>query len=221
MISHERPIIIGVAGGSGSGKSTVARQIYEHFSGKSIMIIEHDSYYKDQSHLPFAERLKTNYDHPLAFDTDLLIEHLRQLLNYEGINKPIYDYTRHTRSDQTVYQEAQEVIILEGILILDDQRLRDLMDIKIYVDTDDDIRIIRRIKRDMEERGRTLDSVIDQYLSVVKKMHEQFVEPSKKYADLIFPEGGYNEVAIDLMITKIQTVFNQREKRGSNKSLQG
>lgn len=211
MTDHTRPIIIGVAGGSGSGKSTVARQIYEHFSGKSIMIIEHDSYYKDQSHLPFEERLKTNYDHPFAFDTDLLIEHLKKLLNYEAIDEPVYDYTRHTRSDATVHHEPREVIILEGILILDDSRLRDLMDIKIYVDTDDDIRIIRRIKRDMQERGRTLDSVIEQYLTVVKEMHEQFVEPSKKYADIIFPEGGFNEVAIDLMKTKIQTIFDERE----------
>lgn len=212
MMNHERPIIIGVAGGSGSGKSTVARQIYEHFSGKSIMVIEHDSYYKDQSHLPFEKRLNTNYDHPLAFDTELLIDHLEALLDYQCIEKPVYDYTRHTRSDEVIKQEPREVIILEGILILDDPRLRELMDIKIYVDTDDDIRIIRRIKRDMQERGRSLDSVIDQYLSVVKNMHEQFVEPSKKYADIIFPEGGFNEAAIDLMITKIQTIFDQREK---------
>ncbi|MDH6364871.1 uridine kinase [Enterococcus sp. PF1-24] len=202
-----KPIIIGVTGGSGSGKTSVSRAIYNHFPNHSIMMLEHDSYYKDQGHLTFEERLTTNYDHPLAFDTDLLIEHLQQLLSYQEIEKPVYDYVRHTRSDQVVVQEPKEVIILEGILILEDQRLRDLMDIKLYVDTDDDIRIIRRIKRDMEERGRTLDSVIEQYLSVVKPMYHQFIEPTKRYADIIVPEGGENHVAIDLITTKIEKIF--------------
>jgi uridine kinase len=168
-MSKQKPIIIGVTGGSGSGKTSVSRAIYSHFPEHSIMMLEHDSYYKDQSHLSFEDRLQTNYDHPLAFDTDLLIEHLEKLLNYETIEKPVYDYVKHTRSEETIVQEPREVIILEGILILEDERLRDLMDIKIYVDTDDDIRIIRRIKRDMEERGRTLDSVIDQYSTVVNR----------------------------------------------------
>ncbi|WP_018659515.1 uridine kinase [Allofustis seminis] len=207
---HSRPIIIGVAGGSGSGKTTVARSILESFNGKSIMVLEHDSYYKDQSHLAFEERLKTNYDHPLAFDTDLLIDHLKKLLRYEAIDVPVYDYKRHTRSNEIEHKEPKDVIILEGILILEDQKLRDLMDIKIYVHTDDDIRIVRRIKRDMQERGRSLDSVIQQYLTVVKPMHEEFVEPSRKYADVIFPEGGYNEVALDLIQTKIQAIFDKR-----------
>lgn len=207
---HE-PIIIGVAGGSGSGKTTVAQSILKTFKGKSIMVMEHDSYYKDQSHLSFEDRLKTNYDHPLAFDTDLLIEHLKKLLNYEPIDVPVYDYKIHTRSDKTEHKEPKDVIILEGILILDDPRLRDLMDIKIYVHTDDDIRIIRRIKRDMEERGRSLDSIIHQYLTVVKLMHEEFVAPSRKYADIIFPEGGYNEVALDLVQTKIQAIFDEKD----------
>ena len=153
--------------------------------------------------------LKINYDHPFAFDTDLLIEHLEKLLNYETIEKPVYDYVAHTRSTETVIQEPKEVIILEGILILEDKRLRDLMDIKIYVDTDDDIRIIRRIKRDMVERGRTLDSIIDQYLSVVKPMYHQFIEPTKRYADVIVPEGGENRVAIDLINTKVATYFQK------------
>ena len=173
------------------------------------MMLEHDSYYKDQSHLTFEERLKTNYDHPFAFDTDLLIEHLEKLLNYETIEKPVYDYVAHTRSTETIIQEPKEVIILEGILILEDKRLRDLMDIKIYVDTDDDIRIIRRIKRDMVERGRTLDSVIEQYLGVVKPMYHQFIEPTKRYADVIVPEGGENHVAIDLINTKVATYFQK------------
>ncbi|BFQ95016.1 uridine kinase [Enterococcus cecorum] len=208
-MSKKKPIIIGVSGGSGSGKTSVSRAIFNNFPNHSIMMLEHDSYYKDQSHLSFEERLKTNYDHPFAFDTDLLIEHLEKLLNYETIEKPVYDYVAHTRSTETVIQEPKEVIILEGILILEDKRLRDLMDIKIYVDTDDDIRIIRRIKRDMIERGRTLDSIIDQYLSVVKPMYHQFIEPTKRYADVIVPEGGENRVAIDLINTKVATYFKK------------
>lgn len=208
-MSKKKPIIIGVSGGSGSGKTSVSRAIFNNFPNHSIMMLEHDSYYKDQSHLSFEERLKTNYDHPFAFDTDLLIEHLEKLLNYETIEKPVYDYVAHTRSTETVIQEPKEVIILEGILILEDKRLRDLMDIKIYVDTDDDIRIIRRIKRDMVERGRTLDSVIEQYLGVVKPMYHQFIEPTKRYADVIVPEGGENHVAIDLINTKVATYFQK------------
>ncbi|HZK22675.1 MAG TPA: uridine kinase, partial [Atopostipes sp.] len=166
MSSNQKPVIIGVAGGSGSGKTTVCNKIYDYFTGKSIVMIEHDSYYRDQSDLSFEERLKTNYDHPFAFDTDLLVEHLEKLQNHESIEVPVYDYSRHTRSDEKIAVEPQDVIILEGILILEDKRLRDLMDIKIYVDTADDLRIIRRIERDMKERGRSLDSIIDQYLSV-------------------------------------------------------
>ena len=205
-----KPIVIGVTGGSGSGKTSVSSAIYNHFSGHSIMMLEQDSYYKDQSHLPFEERLKTNYDHPFAFDIDYLIEHINQLLQYNPIEKPVYDYARHTRSNEVIHQEPRAVIILEGILILEDPRLRDLMDIKVYVDTDDDIRIIRRIKRDIEERGRTLDNVIEQYLTVVKPMHNQFIEPTKKYADIIVPEGGKNQVAIDLLSTKIKTILEER-----------
>jgi len=206
-MGKKQPIIIGVTGGSGSGKTSVSRAILDHFPNHSIMMLEHDSYYKDQSSLSFDERLETNYDHPLAFDTDLLIAHLEQLLAYQAIDIPVYDYVAHTRSDQVVHQEPKEVIILEGIMILEDERLRDLMDIKIYVDTDDDIRIIRRIKRDIEERGRTLDSVIHQYLSVVKPMYHQFIEPTKRYADVIVPEGGQNHVAIDLITTKVKTIL--------------
>lgn len=206
-MKNNRPIIIGVTGGSGSGKTSVSRAIFNHFPNHSIMMLEQDSYYKDQSHLSFEERLTTNYDHPFAFDTDLLIEHLKQLLNYESIEKPVYDYVEHTRSSDVIVQEPKEVIILEGILILEDPRLRELMDIKLYVDTDDDIRIIRRIKRDMEERGRTLDSVIEQYLTVVKPMYNQFIEPTKRYADIIVPEGGENHVAIDLITTKVKSIL--------------
>ncbi len=204
---HKKPIIIGVTGGSGSGKTSVSRAILNHFPSHSITMLEHDSYYKNQDHLAFEERLKTNYDHPLAFDTDLLIDHLEQLRHFQTIEIPVYDYVNHTRSQEVRRQEPKEVIILEGILILEDERLRNLMDIKIYVDTDDDIRIIRRIKRDIEERGRTLDSVITQYLNVVKPMYHQFIEPTKRYADVIVPEGGENHVAIDLINTKIKSIF--------------
>ena len=209
-MTKSKPIIIGVTGGSGSGKTSVSRAIFNNFPDHSIMMLEQDSYYKDQSHLSFEDRLNTNYDHPFAFDNDLLIQHVGDLLNYKAIEKPVYDYVAHTRSQATIIQEPKEVIILEGILILEDERLRDLMDIKVYVDTDDDIRIIRRIKRDMEERGRTLDSVIEQYLTVVKPMYHQFIEPTKRYADIIVPEGGENHVAIDLITTKVASFLNHK-----------
>ena len=209
-MTKSKPIIIGVTGGSGSGKTSVSRAIFNNFPDHSIMMLKQDSYYKDQSHLSFEERLNTNYDHPFAFDNDLLIQHVGDLLNYKAIEKPVYDYVAHTRSQATIIQEPKEVIILEGILILEDERLRDLMDIKVYVDTDDDIRIIRRIKRDMEERGRTLDSVIEQYLTVVKPMYHQFIEPTKRYADIIVPEGGENHVAIDLITTKVASFLNHK-----------
>jgi uridine kinase len=173
-------------------------------------MLQQDYYYKDQSDLPFEERLKTNYDHPLAFDNDLLIEHIEKLLRYEPIDKPVYDYSLHTRSKEIIEVEPKDVIILEGILVLEDERLRNLMDIKLFVDTDADIRIIRRMSRDIKERGRTLDSVIEQYTNVVRPMHNQFIEPTKRYADVIIPEGGQNHVAIDLMVTKIQTILEQK-----------
>jgi uridine kinase len=205
-----KPVVIGVTGGSGSGKTSVTQAIYESLKDHSILVIEQDYYYKDQHELPFEERLKTNYDHPLAFDNDLLIEHIEKLLRYEPIEKPVYDYSIHTRSDKVIPVDPQDVIILEGILVLEDERLRDLMDIKLYVDTDADLRIIRRLTRDIKERGRTFDSVIDQYLNVVRPMHNQFIEPTKRYADVIIPEGGQNHVAIDLMVTKIQTILEQK-----------
>jgi uridine kinase len=205
---QKKPIIIGVAGGSGSGKTTVAKEIYKNFPGQSIAIIEQDAYYKAQDHKTMEERLETNYDHPLAFDHDLLITQLHELLHFRPIEKPVYDYTVHTRSDKIIPVEPIDVIILEGILILDDERLRELMDIKVFVDTDSDLRIIRRLLRDTEERGRSLTSVIEQYLTVVRPMHNQFVEPSKRYADIIIPEGGQNSVAIDLMVTKIRAILN-------------
>ncbi|WP_124728162.1 uridine kinase [Staphylospora marina] len=207
-----KPVVIGVAGGTGSGKTTVARRLVERFSD-SVVYLEQDSYYRDQSHLTLEERAKTNYDHPLAFDNDLLLEHLRRLLRHEPVDKPVYDYKLHTRSRETVRLLPKDVIILEGILVLDDSRLRELMDIKIYVDTDADVRILRRIERDIKERGRTLDSVMEQYLNVVRPMHLQFVEPTKRYADLIIPEGGHNEVAINLLINQIDTCLRRNNSQ--------
>lgn len=202
-----KPIIIGVTGGTGSGKTTVTRKIIEEFGDVSLAYIPQDAYYKDQSHLTMDERVLTNYDHPFAFDNDLLSEHIRQLLDGQAVQMPVYDFTQHNRAKETIRVEPKEVIIIEGILIFSDKELRDLMDIKVFVDTDDDIRIIRRIKRDMAERGRSLDSIIDMYTSIVKPMHEQFIEPTKKFADIIIPEGGSNNVAIDLMTTKIRSII--------------
>ncbi|MEK3981118.1 uridine kinase [Psychrobacillus sp. FSL K6-2836] len=206
-MTKKTPLIIGITGGSGSGKTSVTNAISEVFKNHSVVVIQQDFYYKDQSHLKFEERLNTNYDHPLAFDNDLLLEHIHNLLDNKAIEKPVYDYAKHTRSSETIKIEPQDVIILEGILVLEDERLRNMMNIKLFVDTDADLRIIRRILRDINERGRTVDSVVEQYLNVVRPMHNQFIEPTKKYADVIIPEGGQNEVAIDLMVTKIKTIL--------------
>lgn len=208
---QDKPVVIGVAGGSGSGKTSVTKSICQRFSDKTILVIEQDYYYKDQSDLPFEERLKTNYDHPLAFDNDLLIEHIHSLLNHQPVDKPVYDYKAHNRSKEVIRVEPKDVIILEGILILEDPRLVDLMDIKVFVDTDADLRIIRRLQRDIKDRGRSLDSVIDQYLNSVRPMHLQFVEPTKRYADIIIPEGGENHVAIDIMATKIEHILSKNK----------
>ncbi|TCS91300.1 uridine kinase [Keratinibaculum paraultunense] len=205
----KKPLLIGITGGTGSGKSTVSTEILKSIHEKNVAIIEQDSYYKDQSHLSFEERVKTNYDHPFAFDNDLLIQHLKDLLNRKPIEKPIYDFERHTRKKETITVYPKEIIILEGILILADEEIRNLCDIKIFVDTDSDVRVIRRIERDMKERGRTLDSVINQYMTTVRPAHMQFVEPSKKHADIIIPEGGYNKVAIDIIVTKINSILGK------------
>ena len=207
--SNKRPIIIGVTGGSGSGKTSVSKAIFEQLHGHSLLMLQEDSYYKAQDEKPFEERTKVNYDHPDAFDTDLLIKQIHELLNWKSIEVPVYDYAAHTRSKEVIKKDRKEVIIVEGILVLNDPRLRDLMDIKIFVDTDDDIRIIRRIQRDIEERGRSLQSVIDQYLATVKPMYHQFIEPTKRYADIIVPEGGENQVAIDLLVTKVRDIISK------------
>lgn len=195
-----------MTGGSGGGKTSVSKAILANFKDQKIAMIQHDSYYKDQSHLTFEERVSTNYDHPLAFDTDLMIEHINELIAGRPVDIPIYDYTQHTRSEN-ISPRTTRCFYCRRNLGSEDKRLRDLMDIKLFVDTDDDIRIIRRIKRDMEERGRSLDSVIDQYTSVVKPMYHQFIESTKRYADIIIPEGSSNVVAIDLINTKIATIL--------------
>lgn len=203
-----KPILIGITGGSGSGKSTIANEIFESFGGEKIVMMQQDAYYKDQSHLTMEERVKTNYDHPRAFDNTLFVEHLEALSGGETIEKPIYDFTVHNRAKETVTVHSREIIIVEGILILEDERIRNLLDIKVYVDTDADVRIIRRLLRDMEERGRTVDSVVNQYLTVVRPMHFQFTEPTKRFADIIIPEGGHNKVAIDILVTKMKDILN-------------
>ena len=200
------PIIIGIAGGTGSGKSTLADNIRKEFAN-NITMLSQDYYYKSNSHLSFDERKKLNYDHPDAFDTDLLIEHLNKLKKGEVIYRPNYSFVTHLREEQTVEVVPKKVILLDGILIFENKELRDMMDIKIFVDTDADIRFIRRLVRDVSDRGRTLESVIEQYTTTVKPMHEQFVEPSKKYADIIVPEGGYNHVALNMIIEKIRSII--------------
>jgi uridine kinase len=207
-----RPILIGITGGTGSGKSTVAKEIYKSIPVENIAVIEQDSYYKDQSQLTFDERTKTNYDHPNAFDTDLLLKHLRMLLNVEAIDKPVYDFEIHNRKTETVKVEPKDIIMLEGIMILVEPEIRDMLDIKIFVDTDADVRIIRRIQRDIAERGRTIDSVISQYMNVVRPMHLEFIEPTKRYADIIIPEGGHNRVAIDMMIARVKEIAEYKNR---------
>jgi len=205
-----RPIIIGVAGGTGSGKTTVAREILQRVGFERIAYIPHDAYYRDASGLPPEERDKLNFDHPDALDNDLLIKHLHLLQAGKPVEVPIYDFTTHTRRKETRHVDPQPVILLEGILIFVDRRLREMMDVKIYVDTDADLRFIRRLQRDIAERGRTMESVIEQYLSTVRPMHLEFVEPSKRYADVIIPEGGFNEVAIDMVVSRIQALVAER-----------
>ena len=196
-------IIIGVAGGTGSGKTTLTRRLKERF-GDEMTVISHDNYYKAHDDITYEERSRLNYDHPDAFDTDLLVEHIKALRAGETVACPVYDFTQHNRSKETLLIAPTGVIVVEGILIFADSKLRDLMDVKIFVDTDADVRILRRIVRDVRKRGRSLESVVTQYLTTVKPMHEQFVEPSKRFADVIVPEGGKNLVALDMIIRRVE-----------------
>jgi len=196
-------LTIGIAGGTGSGKTTITKRIMERFGG-NVSVVNHDNYYKAHDEMTYEERCKLNYDHPDAFENDLMIRHLKQLKAGKSVRCPVYDYTVHNRSKDTVLIKPAKVIIVEGILILADKQLCDEMDIRVFVDTDADVRILRRIIRDVKKRERTLESVIDQYLTTVKPMHEAFVEPSKKNAHIIIPEGGRNQVALDMVIGRIR-----------------
>ncbi|KRN74940.1 uridine kinase [Weissella kandleri] len=217
MMGVKRPVIIGVSGGSGSGKTTVSWEIMEHLAGESVIMLTQDAYYKDQSDMSMDERKQVNYDHPDAFDTELLVKQLKQLVQYQAIKKPVYDYVEYTRSSETVLVEPADVIIVEGVLLFVDPELRSMFDIKVYVDTDDDIRFIRRMQRDIVDRGRSVDSVIEQYLATVKPMFHRFVEPTKRYADVIVPEGGQNQIAINMMEAQIRDILNpQRHENNMN-----
>lgn len=203
--------IIGVAGGTGSGKSTLVKRLQEAFREEDVATLCHDYYYKAHPELTYEERTRLNYDHPQAFDTDMLVEHVRALKNNVPIEHPVYSFVEHNRTDETVPVKPSKVIIIDGILIFENKELRDLMDIKVFVDTDADIRLARRILRDVRERGRSMESVINQYTSTVKPMHEEFVEPSKRYADVIIPEGGFNSVAVAMLIQNIRSIVERTE----------
>jgi uridine kinase len=205
--------IIGIAGGSASGKTMVARAIVEELGTHEVQVIDQDSYYRDLKHLPVEERGKQNFDHPSAFDNELLLEHLTILQRGGWIEKPVYDYQAHTRSGRTEAVGDHSVIVLEGILVLDDPALRALMSIKVFIETDPDVRLIRRLRRDVTERGRSVESVLSQYENYVRPMHQQFIEPSKRYADIIIPEGVENRVGVDLLRTKVHAIVAQREPR--------
>lgn len=211
MPTKEMPLVIGIAGGSGSGKTTVANVILARVGPDRIAYLPHDAYYRDLSHLSPMLRMQVNFDHPDSLETELMIEHIRSLKDWCGVDLPVYDFTHHARTDQTIRIEAQRVIIVEGILILAEPELRKLLDVKIFVDTDPDVRLIRRLQRDITERGRTTESVIKQYLETVRPMHLEFVEPSKRYADVIIPEGGFNTVAMDMVIARIQSLLPEGE----------
>lgn len=200
--------VIGVAGGTGSGKSTLVRRLQEAFSCEDVATLCHDYYYKAHPELSYEERTQLNYDHPDAFDTDMLVEHVRALKNGEVIERPVYSFVEHNRTDERVVVQPSKVVIIDGILIFENKELRELMDIKVFVDTDADLRLARRILRDVRERGRSMESVVNQYTTTVKPMHEQFVEPSKKYADVIIPEGGFNSVAVQMLIQNIRSLIS-------------
>ncbi|WP_329904110.1 uridine kinase [Porphyromonas pogonae] len=206
-MNNQTPKIIGVAGGSASGKSTLVKKLQDAFIEEDVITLCHDFYYKAHHELPLEERAKLNYDHPNAFDTDMMIDHIKQLKEGKCVERPVYSFTDHNRTDQKVTVKPAKVIIVDGILILENKELRDLMDVKIFVDTDADVRLGRRLVRDVQERGRDMSSVLQQYFSTVKPMHRDFVEPTKRYANLIIPEGGFNSVALTLLIENIRSVL--------------
>lgn len=203
-MSDSPPLILGVAGGSGSGKTTVVNNIIENIGSENVLLLQHDSYYRDLSHLSLDERKKQNFDHPSSLETELLIRHLDALKEGYQIELPVYDFVAHTRLDETTKTAPKKIILVDGILIFAEPNLRDQMDIKLFVDTDDDVRLLRRLKRDITERGRDLDGVLNQYEKYVRPMHLEFVEPSKRYADIIIPNGGENTVALEMVIALIR-----------------
>lgn len=207
-MAKQKPLVIGIAGGSGSGKTTVSKEISKRLPADRVLILTEDAYYNDNSILSMDERKKINYDHPNAYDTDLLIEQLQDLLDGKAIEMPTYNFNILSRAKDTIHVEPADIIILEGILVLASEELRKFMDIKLFVDADDDIRFIRRLQRDTQERGRSIDWIISQYLATVKPSYNQFVEPSKKYADIIIPQGGENQVAIDMVSSKLLSIIN-------------
>ncbi|MBT8894644.1 uridine kinase [Lactobacillus delbrueckii subsp. bulgaricus] len=207
-MAKQKPLVIGIAGGSGSGKTTVSKEISKRLPADRVLILTEDAYYNDNSALSMDERKKINYDHPNAYDTDLLIEQLQDLLDGKAIEMPTYNFNILSRAKDTIHVEPADIIILEGILVLATEELREFMDIKLFVDADDDIRFIRRLQRDTQERGRSIDWIISQYLATVKPSYNQFVEPSKKYADIIIPQGGGNQVAIDMVSSKLLSIIN-------------
>ena len=210
-MSDEMPIVFGVAGGTASGKTTVALTILDAVGAHRVSYLPHDAYYKDRPDLTFEERALLNYDHPNSLETKLLQKHIKCLLKGKAVNVPVYDFSNHRRTDETVLVEPSPIILVDGILIFTKRRLRELMDIKVFVDTDSDVRFIRRLKRDMEERDRSLDSVVTQYLDTVRPMHLKFVEPSKRFADVIIPGGGMNQVAIDMVVSRLNAMLHQHE----------
>jgi uridine kinase len=207
MSERSTPLVIGIAGGSGSGKTTVAQSILQRVGPDRISFLQHDAYYKDLSGLPPTQRAEVNFDHPNSLENDLLIQHIQQLRDGRAVDVPIYDFSTHSRTTKTYTVQARGVILVEGILIFAEAALRELFDVKIFVDTDSDLRLIRRLQRDISERGRTTESVIKQYLSTVRPMHLEFVEPSKRYADVIIPEGGFNTAALDMVVARIETML--------------
>lgn len=207
MAQKNPPLVIGIAGGSGSGKTTVAQEILNRVGAARIAFLQHDSYYKDLSGLPPTQKAAVNFDHPNSLETELLIQHIEMLKNGEQVEVPVYDFATHSRTDKTFSVLPRGVILAEGILIFAESSLRELFDLKIFVDTDGDIRFIRRLKRDIEERGRTTENVVQQYLSTVRPMHLEFVEPSKRYADVIIPEGGFNTAALDMVVARIESLL--------------
>ncbi len=211
MPTKKKPLVIGIAGGTGSGKTTVANAVLSRVGLQRIAFLSHDAYYRDLSHLPIEDRRKINFDHPDSLETELLVEHIQRLVNWQPVEVPVYDFTCHSRTSQTVHVEPRRVIMVDGILIFYEPALRPLFDVKIYVDTDADLRFIRRLQRDIVERGRTTESVIQQYINTVRPMHMEFVEPSKRYADVIIPEGGLNTVALDMVSARIEALLRGDE----------